>query len=237
MAATKPDAPANSSAQDTADASPQPPALIPPRMRGALHTWAAVAAAVLGGLLLVFADNARQVFAITVYTASSVVLFGMSALYHRVAWQPRTKAVLRRIDHANIFLLIAGTYTPVALLGLPPEKGWLLFWLVWGAAAAGITFNVLWITAPRWLYVALYLATGWLAVMYLGDLLAASVAMMVLVAVGGVVYTVGAVFYAIKRPNPWPRYFGFHEIFHAHTVVAWACHWVAILLIVLNPAA
>lgn len=237
MAVTKPDTPVTPPDQNSDEAAPSPSALISPRMRGTLHTWAAVIAAVLGGLLLVFADNALQVFALTVYTAASVMLFGMSALYHRVAWKPRTKAILRRIDHANIFLLIAGTYTPIALLGLPPEKGWLLFWLVWGAALAGITFNVLWITAPRWLYVALYIATGWIAVMYLGDLLEASIAMMVLVAVGGVIYTLGAVFYAIKRPNPWPRYFGFHEIFHAHTVVAWACHWVAILLIVLNPVA
>lgn len=189
----------------------------------------------LGTLLFPFVSTARGVFAVSVFTLCSIILFGMSALYHRFDWKPRTKAVLRRFDHANIFLLIAGTYTPLALLALPPEKGWLLFGLVWGISVVGIVFNVAWITAPRWLYVALYLVTGWIAVMYIVDLVHASVGMMVLVVVGGLIYTGGAVVYALKRPNPWPNTFGFHEIFHAGTVAAWVCHWAAILLIVLHP--
>ena len=206
-----------------------------PLARGWIHLVSTPVVAVLGTLLFAFTDSAKGVFAVSVFTGSSIVLFGMSALYHIIKWEPRAKAVLRRVDHANIFLLIAGTYTPLALLALQPAKGWLLFGLVWCVALVGLVFNVIWISAPRWLYVALYLGTGWIAVMYLGDLLVASVAMMVLIAVGGLVYTLGAVGYALKHPNPWPRSFGFHEFFHAATAVAWLCHWTAILLIVLDP--
>ena len=206
-----------------------------PLWRGWIHTVSAPLAAVLGTMLFAFTDSARAVTAVVIYTACSIVLFGMSALYHRGAWGPKAKALLRRFDHANIFLLIAGTYTPIALLGLEPSKGMILLALVWGVALAGILFKVFWMGAPRFLSVALYLGMGWIAVMYLGDLLHASIAMMVLVAVGGLVYTVGAVFYATKRPNPWPLHFGFHEFFHSATLIAWLCHWVGIFLIVLNP--
>ena len=170
------------------------------------------------------------------FTLTSMLLFGNSALYHRFNWKPKTKVVLKRIDHANIFLLIAGTYTPLALLALPPDKGWLLLAIVWGGALLGIVFRVFWITAPRWLYVPIYLLLGWAAVMYLGDLLAVSVAMMVLVIVGGLLYTAGAVVYGVKKPNPWPGVFGFHEIFHACTVLAFMCHWTATLIIAMAPA-
>lgn len=210
-------------------------AVAKPLMRGWLHLGMTPVALILGTLLLPFANSARAAFAITLYTLCSIILFAMSAMYHRFDWQPRTKALLRRFDHANIFLLIAGTYTPIALLALEPSKGWLLFWLVWGVSLVGIFVNVVWISAPRPLYVALYIATGWIAVMYLGDLLQASIAMVVLILVGGGIYTAGAVIYGLKRPNLWPNHFGFHEIFHAATIAAWCCHWVAILLIVLNP--
>ena len=144
--------------------------------------------------------------------------------------------MLKRIDHANILILIAGTYTPIGVLALPPEKGAILLAAVWGGALLGILFRVLWIGAPRWLYVAIYLALGWAAVMYMPDLFRASVAMMILVIVGGLLYSAGAVFYALKRPNPSPRHFGFHEIFHVCTVLAFLCHWAAALLIALHPA-
>ena len=143
--------------------------------------------------------------------------------------------MLKRFDHANIFLLIAGTYTPLALLALPPEKGVLLLVLVWSGTVLGIAFRVFWVHAPRWLYVALYILLGWAAVMYIVDLVQANVATMVLIVVGGLAYTVGAVIYALKKPNPVPGVFGFHEIFHTLTVLAFLCHWVAILLIVINP--
>ena len=206
-----------------------------PTWRGWIHAGTFPVAIAAGIVLITLADGAVAKWACAVFMATSVLLFGNSALYHRFDWGPRTKAVLKRIDHANIMLLIAGTYTPIAVLALPPQKGILLLTLVWTGALLGILFRVFWINAPRWLYVALYLLLGWAAVMYLGDLLQASVAMMVLVIVGGLLYTGGAVCYALKKPNPWPRRFGFHEIFHVCTVLAFLCHWTACLLIALHP--
>ncbi|WP_448239066.1 PAQR family membrane homeostasis protein TrhA [Microbacterium paulum] len=208
-----------------------------PTWRGWIHAGTFPVAIAAGIVLITLADGAVAKWACAVFMATSVLLFGNSALYHRFDWGPRTKAVLKRIDHANIMLLIAGTYTPIAVLALPPQKGILLLTLVWTGALLGILFRVFWINAPRWLYVALYLLLGWAAVMYLGDLLQASVAMMVLVIVGGLLYTGGAVCYALKKPNPWPGRFGFHEIFHVCTVLAFLCHWTACLLIALHPVA
>ena len=137
--------------------------------------------------------------------ATSLLLFGNSALYHRFDWGPKTKATLKRIDHANIVLLIAGTYTPIAVLGLPTDQAVLLLSLVWGGAILAILFRVFWIDAPRWLYVALYLLLGWAAVMYLPQLWQASIPMVILVAIGGLLYTGGAIVYAMKRPEPVAR--------------------------------
>jgi hemolysin III len=206
-----------------------------PTWRGWIHA-ATFPVAIAGGVvLIVLADGLIAKLAAAVFMLTSMLLFGNSALYHRFNWKDRTRIILKRIDHANIFLLIAGTYTPLALLALPPEKGLLLLALVWGGTILGIGFRVFWINAPRWLYVILYLALGWAAVMYLGDLLAANLAMMVLVVVGGLLYTVGAIVYGLKKPNPVPGVFGFHEIFHTATVLAFLCHWTAILLICLAP--
>lgn len=206
-----------------------------PTWRGWIHAGT-FPVAIIAGIVLVFAaEGAAAIWACVVFALSSLLLFGNSALYHRFDWGPRTKAVLKRIDHANILLLIAGTYTPLSVLALPPEKGSLLLILVWSGALAGILFRVFWIGAPRWLYVALYLLLGWAAVMYMGDLLQANVAMMILVIVGGLLYTAGAIVYAVKKPNPWPGHFGFHEIFHVCTVLAFLCHWTASLLIALDP--
>jgi hemolysin III len=208
---------------------------IKPSWRGWIHAGTFPLAIASGIVLICLADGAAAKTASAVFMATSLLLFGNSALYHRFTWQPKMKRLLKRIDHANIFLLIAGTYTPIAVLALPPEKGILLLCIVWAGALAGIAFRVFWIDAPRWLYVFLYLALSWAAVMYLGDLLASNAATMLLVLIGGLCYTVGAVVYALKRPNPVPGHFGFHEIFHALTLVAFLCHWTAILLIVLNP--
>lgn len=208
---------------------------IRPTWRGWVHAGTFPVAIVAGIVLITVAQGAPAKWASAVFMATSLLLFGNSALYHRFDWKPRTKAILKRIDHANILLLIAGTYTPIATLALPPEKGVLLLTLVWAGALLGILFRVFWLHAPRWLYVALYLVLGWAAVMYLVDLFEANAAMMILVAVGGVLYTVGAVVYAMKRPNPWPGHFGFHEIFHVCTVLAFLCHWTAALLIALDP--
>lgn len=206
-----------------------------PTWRGWIHAATFPIALVAGIVLIALAEGMLAKWASTVFTASSLLLFGNSAVYHRFDWKPSVKAVLRRVDHANILLLIAGTYTPIALLALPPEKGTLLLTLVWGGAVLGILFRVFWLGAPRWLYVALYLLLGWAAVMYLIDLFQANPVMMVLVIVGGLLYSAGAAVYAMKRPNPWPGHFGFHEIFHVCTVLAFLCHWTGALLIALDP--
>ncbi|MGM7670839.1 PAQR family membrane homeostasis protein TrhA [Microbacterium sp. A93] len=208
---------------------------IKPTWRGWLHAGTFPIAIVAGIVLILLAEGAPAKWAAAVFMASSLLLFGISALYHRFNWSPKTKLTLKRIDHANIFLLIAGTYTPLAVNALLPDKGTLLLILVWSGTALGILFRVFWINAPRWLYVALYLVLGWAAVMYMADLLQANVAMMVLVCVGGLLYTGGAIVYAMKKPNPWPGHFGFHEIFHLCTVLAFLCHWTACLLISLAP--
>lgn len=206
-----------------------------PSWRGWIHAATFPVAIAAGVVLIVLADGAAAKWASAVFMATSLLLFGNSALYHRFNWGPRTRAVLKRIDHANILLLIAGTYTPIAVLALTPDKGMLLLILVWSGALLGILFRVFWINAPRWLYVALYLLLGWAAVMYMIDLFQANVAMMFLVIAGGLLYTGGAIVYGLKRPNPWPGHFGFHEIFHVCTVLAFLCHWTACLLIALRP--
>ncbi|WP_400999625.1 hemolysin III family protein [Agromyces sp. GXQ0307] len=218
------------------DASPEHPADVKPSWRGWIHAATFPLTIAAGIVLIVLADGPAAKWASAVFMLTSMLLFGNSALYHRFDWKPRTKVILKRIDHANIFLLIAGTYTPLSVLALPPEKGLILLVLVWSGALIGIAFRVFWIGAPRWLYVPIYVLLGWAAVMYLGDLLAASMAMMVLVIVGGVLYTIGAVVYGLKKPNPWPGHFGFHEIFHVCTVLAFMCHWAATLLIAIQPA-
>lgn len=210
---------------------------IKPTWRGWIHAGTFPVAIAAGVVLIVLAQGGVAKAAAAVFMATSLLLFGNSALYHRIDWSPRVKAVFRRIDHANILLLIAGTYTPIATLALPPQEGVLLLCLVWGGALLGILFRIFWLGAPRWLYVALYLLLGWAAVMYIVDLVQANVAMMVLVCLGGLLYSAGAVVYALKRPNPWPGRFGFHEIFHVCTVLAFLCHWTAALLISLAPFA
>jgi hemolysin III len=228
-----PDVPSLPLVEEAADAAPIEER---PTWRGWIHAGIFPVALVAGIVLVVVAEGAAAKWAAAVFALSSLLLFGNSALYHRFDWPPRTKLILKRIDHANILLLIAGTYTPLAVLALPESKSVLLLSLVWGGAFVGILFRVFWVHAPRLLYVALYLALGWAAVMYLGDLFAANAVMMWLVIVGGLLYTAGAIVYAMKRPNPWPGAFGFHEIFHVCTVLAFLCHWTASLLICLAPA-
>ena len=207
-----------------------------PTWRGWIHAATFPVAIVAGIVLIVLAQGAAAKWSCAVFMATSLLLFGNSALYHRFDWGPKTRATLKRIDHANIVLLIAGTYTPIAVLALPTDQAVLLLSLVWGGALLAIVFRVFWLHAPRWLYVAIYLLLGWAAVMYLPQLWQANVAMVILVAIGGLLYTGGAVVYAMKRPNPWPGHFGFHEIFHVCTVLAFLCHWTACLLIALDPA-
>ncbi len=204
-------------------------------LRGWLHVGV-LPVAVIGGLVLVaLANGVAATWSSFVFVLSSLLLFGISAVYHRFNWSPPVKAVFRRLDHANIFILIAGTYTPLGVLALPSDKGFWLLLGVWIGAGLGILFRVLWLGAPRWAYVPLYLILGLVSVIYIPDLAAANVAMLVLVLVGGAAYVTGAIVYGLKRPNPFPGVFGFHEVFHALTVVAFLCHWTAVLLVALNP--
>lgn len=208
---------------------------IKPTWRGWIHAGTFPVTIAAGIVLICLAQGTPAKWASAVYMLTSMLLFGNSALYHRINWSPKVKLVFKRIDHANIFLLIAGTYTPIAVLALPPSKGTLLLALVWGGTILGIAFRVFWISAPRWLYVALYLALGWAAVMYLGDIWQAHPSTLILVVVGGLLYSGGAVVYALKKPNPVPGHFGFHEIFHVCTVLAFLCHWAGILVLALDP--
>ena len=206
-----------------------------PSWRGWIHAGTFPVTIVAGIILLVAAEGTAAKVSCAVFVLSSMLLFGNSALYHRFDWNPRTKIILKRIDHANIFLLIAGSYTPITVLALPPDKATLLLSLVWGGALFGIAFRVFWIQAPRWLYVPLYLLLGYGALIFIIDFFQANAVMMTLILVGGLCYSVGAVVYALKKPNPVPGVFGFHEIFHTLTVVAFLCHWMAILIIATDP--
>jgi hemolysin III len=206
-----------------------------PTWRGWIHAATFPLAIVLGIILIASADGATARISSSVFVASSLLLFGVSALYHRIDWRPRTKAVFKRLDHANIFLLIAGSYTPITALALPHDKSVLLLWLVWIGAGLGILFRIFWIGAPRWLYVPLYLLLGYASLIFIVDFFTADAAMMTLILVGGLCYTVGAVVYGMKRPNPFPGRFGFHEIFHTLTLVAFLCHWTGIYIVATDP--
>ena len=207
-----------------------------PTWRGWIHTGVLPIVIACGVLLIVFADGVPAKAVSAIYFASSILLFGNSALYHRFNWKPRTKRVLKRIDHANILLLIAGSYTPITWLALPQDKALPLMIVIWVTAAVGIGFRVFWISAPRWLYVPIYIGMGWVALAFIADFFAANAPMMILILSGGLCYSIGAAVYAFKWPNPSKKHFGFHEIFHALTVLAFLSQWVGIFLIALSPA-
>ncbi|MBB1049227.1 hemolysin III family protein [Dietzia cercidiphylli] len=211
--------------------APVPPK---PLLRGWIHAGTLPVAIALGVVLTVLAEGTALTWASAVFLATSSLLFGISALYHRLNWGPRATALMRRLDHSNIFLLIAGTYTPMTVAALEPPTSTILLTLVWSGALLGIMFRLFWLSAPRWLYVVLYIGLGWTAVWFAGDLIDANLAAVILVLVGGVAYTGGAVVYGLKRPDPSPGVFGFHEVFHTCTVIAFACHWAAMLLFVLT---
>ena len=208
---------------------------IKPTWRGWIHAGVLPIVIAAGIVLIVLANGVAAKVTGAVFYASSILLFGNSALYHRINWKPKTKLALKRIDHANIFLLIAGSYTPITWLALERDKAVLLLAIIWGTAVLGIGFRIFWISAPRWLYVPIYVGMGWGAMAFIADFMNANAAMMILILVGGLCYTVGAVVYGLKKPNPFPGKFGFHEIFHTFTVLAFMCHWTGILLISLSP--
>ncbi|MEU6860026.1 hemolysin III family protein [Glycomyces sp. NPDC046736] len=210
-----------------------PAPIAKPVLRGWLHL-AAFPTAILAGLLLVAtAPTPTARLTTAVYIAASAALFGISALYHRTNLTARATGLLKRLDHANIYLIIAGTYTPIATLALEGTARTALLTVVWTGAAAGIAFRTLWIGAPRWLYTPLYIILGWAAVFVLPQLVeGAGLAATVLIFAGGVLYTIGGIVYALKRPNPSVRWFGFHEVFHAFTLAAYVAQFVAVALVV-----
>jgi hemolysin III len=217
-------------------AAPTPPQPgLRPRLRGWLHFYSFLTSVATGATLIALAASTVSglaALATSVYGATVLGLFGVSALYHRVTWKSdRVRTWMKRLDHSMIFVFIAGTYTPFALLAMDPGTGHVVLWVVWIGALAGVTLKLAWPHAPRWLGVPIYIALGWVAVFVLPELLQhAGVAALVLLLVGGALYTVGAVFYATRWPNPWPSVFGYHEFFHAATVVAAICHYIAIWL-------
>jgi len=212
-------------------------ALVKPRFRGVTHQWAFFVSLVVGSLLVLFAPTAEARIACTIYAVSVSGLFGTSALYHRINWSPRARRWMRRLDHAMIFVLIAGTYTPFALLVLEPPFSTVVLLGVWGGAIGGIILQLVWIDAPKWLSAVVYIALGWFAIVaapqFADSLNPIAVG---LVALGGILYTIGAVIYATKRPDPAPAVFGYHEIFHALTIAAAIAQFAAIAFFVLPRA-
>ncbi|GGM31678.1 hemolysin III family protein [Promicromonospora citrea] len=204
---------------------------IKPRLRGWIHAGTFPFAVAAGIVLIALAPTLEGKISASVFALSACLLFGVSAVYHRGNWSPRTDAVLRRLDHTNIFLIIAGTYTPLAVLLLPPDRSTVLLTIVWSGALVGLLARVFWLNAPRWVYVPVYLALGWVAVAYMGQFWATGgPAVVWLIIGGGIAYTLGAIVYGTKKPDPSPLWFGFHEIFHVFTVLGFACHVVAIYL-------
>jgi hemolysin III len=215
--------------------SPTRPVRAKPLLRGVLHEAAFMVSLVLGTLLIVGAEGARRHAAAAVFAGSVAACFGASALYHRVTWTPRLRLWMRRIDHAGIYLLIAGTYTPVCLLVLNGAWRLVLLAIVWTGATAAIVLKFVWVAAPKWLAAVLGIALGWVGVAVLPQLATRlNPAAVVLLGVGGIAYTAGAIVYARRRPDPAPAVFGYHELFHALTVVAAACQYVAIAFFVIR---
>ncbi len=218
---------------DLSQAAHEVAATIKPKLRGWLHLGMAPLALVASIVLIVLAPTALGRISSVVFGFSAVMLFATSATYHRGHWKPETSRLLKRLDHANIFLIIAGSYTPLALMLLPPDSARTLLILVWSGAIAGILFRVFWIGAPRWLYTPVYVALGWVAAFYIVPFYqAGGAAVVALIAAGGLLYTLGAVVYGLKWPNPSPRWFAFHEIFHAFTIAAFTAHYIAVSLAV-----
>ncbi|MDR0489373.1 MAG: hemolysin III family protein [Propionibacteriaceae bacterium] len=206
-----------------------------PKLRGWLH--AGTVPLLTAGIitLICVVPGGGNKASLAIYLGCAVLLFANSATYHIFRWGETTKAVLRRIDHANIYLFVAGTYTPLSVMLLEGTSRVVILSLIWGLAVAGVLFRVLWLSAPRWLYTTMYVIMGWAAMWWLPEFWAGGgPAIVILILAGGVVYSLGAVIYSRKWPDPSKKYFGFHEVFHACTVAAAACHWVAVLLTVLH---
>lgn len=206
-----------------------------PLLRGVSHQVTFFVALMAGGMLVLATHGLRAMAAIAVYALSLATMFGISALYHRKNWQPAARQVMRRLDHSAIFLLIAGTYTPVCMLLLERGVGTLLLGLVWGGALLGIGQSVFWVNAPKAVSASIYVTFGCLVIPFLPQTTAALGGVrLALIAGGGALYALGAVVYALKRPNPWPSVFGYHEIFHALVIAASVAHFAAIASVVMG---
>jgi hemolysin III len=224
-------------ASDAAAAVGEVAAKVKPRLRGVSHFWAFFAALAAGAVLVALAPDGRATLAAAIYAGSLAALFGISALYHCVNWRPAARRWMRRLDHSAIFLLIAGTVTPFALLVMEGPFATGLLIAVWTGAAAGIAVELFWIDAPKWATVIVYLAVGWIGALgFPAIVIEAGVGAGILIAVGGVLYTAGAVVYARQRPDPNPAVFGYHEIFHVLVIAAAVAHFAAVALYAL-PAA
>ena len=217
-------------------AAPAPAPRTKPRLRGVTHEAAFYAALGAGLTLVGTARSLRVAAALAVYAFGLATMFGFSALYHRPTWEPAARRRMRQLDHCGIFLLIGGTYTPICLLVLPPENGlWLLF-AVWTGAAAGIAQALLWIEAPKPVTAVIYIALGWLAASSFPAIWRGiGTSGMVLMLLGGLFYTAGGVIYGARRPDPWPKTFGYHEILHVLVVAAAICHFAMVLRVVRGP--
>ena len=206
-----------------------------PKLRGIIHLVMSPLALVAGLTLVTITSELRGRITLTIFTLTAVSLFTCSAIYHRVPWSPAAKAVWRRIDHANIPLLIAGTYTPFSIYLLEKQQAVILLSLVWGGALLSGIFRVFWLSAPKWLYVPIYLALGWAAFIYFPDFYASGGPLVfILIALGGVLYSAGAIIYAVKKPNLSINWFGFHELFHALTAAAFISHFIAAVLVIVR---
>ncbi len=209
-----------------------------PRLRGWLHAATAPLTLASGIVLIALSPDAPTRLGSAIYAVSAILLFTVSAVYHRGHWSPRMHAFLQRFDHANIFLLIAGSYTPFTMMLLHGRDRTIMLTAVWVGAALGGLFRIFWVGAPRWLYTAIYIGLGWAALAFVGDFVVGArelgvgigTAVLLLAGAGGALYTVGGVVYGVKRPNPWPRWFGFHEVFHSITILAFMTHYVGVSL-------
>ncbi len=223
---------------DAAEAISEAFADMKPRLRGWSHAVVAPLALAAGIVLIALSPSATSRVGSAIFAASALVLFTVSAIYHRGTWSPRVHELLRRFDHSNIYLLIAGTLTPFALLLLEGTDRWVMLGISWGGAITGVLLKVFWGNAPRWLDAPVYILLGWAPVFFLGDFVAGAMdygsgvgtAVLVLVIVGGGLYTVGGVVYGTKFPDPSPRTFGFHEVFHTFTILAFVTHYVGVSL-------
>lgn len=202
-----------------------------PRLRGVSHQYAFFVSLVLGAVLVAIADGAGRRAAVGVFAAALATMFGVSALYHRITWEPRARRWMRRLDHAAIYLLIAGTYTPFAFIALDGAWRWTILPLVWGGALVAIAVKLAWTEAPKWLSVVIGIGLGWVGIVALPELWSyTGPSGVALLAIGGVLYTGGALVYAWQRPDPVPMVFGYHEVFHAFVVAAAACQYTAVAL-------